>query len=415
MSISGAQPGYPSAQPNQFTIAEADMDMPFATAVAHVDEANEKHRIFEAKAQNSSDNLAGQSQGIQDWPLGLRNKLIQTFKKPPNERRGGEYLARYEWPDGLKSTIYKSCKKIPLRFFIIDDSGSMILNDGKKVMKHGNQTKMVKCTRWEELTGTMKFLGELSEELGAPSEFRLLNGSDPIIVGLGDDNGKSLAFLKEVMSDSPAGPTPLCNHINAVVRSIQSIADVLRANNQKVTVMIATDGESSDGNVADALRPLTNMPVLVILRLCTSEKEVVEYWNNIDQQLELDIDVLDDQLGDARQVREQNAWLTYGEPLHRLREFGASMKEMDIIDESTVSSEQMRVLCSYLYTGGDMEELPHPGVDWRAFSNKIKELNRTVPMVFCPLNNAMRPWVDVKQLNTMYAGEYTQSSACSIM
>ena len=105
----------------------------------------------------------------------------------------------------------------------------------------------------------MKFLGELSEELGVPSEFRLLNGSDPIIVGLGDDNGKSLAFLKEVMSDSPAGPTPLCNHINAVVRSIQSIADVLRANNQKVTVMIATDGESSDGNVADALRPLTNV------------------------------------------------------------------------------------------------------------------------------------------------------------
>lgn len=233
--------------------------------------------------------------------------------------------------------------------------------------------RMVKCTRWEELTGTMTFLGELSEHLGAPSEFRLLNGSDPIIVGLGDDNGKSLSFLKEVMSDSPAGPTPLCNHINAVVESIQSIADVLRANNQKVTVMIATDGESSDGNVADALRPLTNvsiphkstisncllicrimpciiiqMPVLVILRLCTSEKEVVEYWNNIDQQLELDIDVLDDQVGDAKQVKEHNPWLTYGEPLHRLREFGASMKEMDIIDESTVSSEQMRVLCSYL-------------------------------------------------------------------
>ena len=126
MSISGAQPGYPSAQPNQFTIAEADMDMPFATAVAHVDEANEKHRIYEAKAQNSSDNLAGPSQGIQDWPLGLRNKLIQTFKKPPNERRGGEYLAQYEWPQGLKSTIYKSCKKIPMRFFIIDDSGKCV-------------------------------------------------------------------------------------------------------------------------------------------------------------------------------------------------------------------------------------------------------------------------------------------------
>jgi hypothetical protein len=42
--------------------------------------------------------------------------------------------------------------------------------------------------------------------------------------------------------------------------------------------------------------------VLVILRLCTSEEKVVTYWNNIDQQLELDIDVLDDQYGDAKQV-----------------------------------------------------------------------------------------------------------------
>ena len=90
------------------------------------------------------------------------------------------------------------------------------------------------------------------------------------------------------------------------------------------------------------------MPVLVILRLCTSEEKVVEYWDNIDQQLELDIDVLDNQYGDARQVHQHNPWLNYGEPLHRLREFGASMKEMDIIDESTVSSEQMRVLCSFM-------------------------------------------------------------------
>lgn len=47
---------------------------------------------------------------------------------------------------------------------------------------------------------------------------------------------------------------------------------------------------------------LLQLPVLVILRLCTSEEKVVNYWNNIDQQLELDIDVLDDQYGDAKQV-----------------------------------------------------------------------------------------------------------------
>lgn len=57
----------------------------------------------------------------------------------------------------------------------------------------------------------------------------------------------------------------------------------------------------------------------MILRLCTEEKDVVEYWDNIDNQLELDIDVLDDLLGDGRQVHTSNGWLTYGEPFHRMR------------------------------------------------------------------------------------------------
>lgn len=86
----------------------------------------------------------------------------------------------------------------------------------------------------------------------------------------------------------------------------------------------------------------------MILRLCTEEQQVVDYWDSIDSQLELDIDVLDDQYGDAKQVASTNGWMTYGEPVHKLREFGASMKELDIIDESTLSSEQMRVMCSYL-------------------------------------------------------------------
>lgn len=87
----------------------------------------------------------------------------------------------------------------------------------------------------------------------------------------------------------------------------------------------------------------------MIVRLCTEEQPIVDYWNGIDNQLELDIDVIDDQLGDAKQVQQVNGWLTYGEPIHRLREFGASMKELDIIDESTLSADQMRVMCSYLY------------------------------------------------------------------
>jgi hypothetical protein len=102
-------------------------------------------------------------------------------------------------------------------------------------------------------------MAELSEKLKTPSEFRLLNGADPIVVGLGDDEGESYRFLREVMQESPAGPTPLCTHITAVVQSIVSIEKELRSSGQKAVVVIATDGESSDGNVAEALRPLTNV------------------------------------------------------------------------------------------------------------------------------------------------------------
>ena len=59
----------------------------------------------------------------------------------------------------------------------------------------------------------------------------------------------------------------------------------LRATNQRVTVTIATDGESSDGDIASAMRPLQSLPVWVVIRLCTDQDSIVDYWNNIDKVL----------------------------------------------------------------------------------------------------------------------------------
>lgn len=51
-------------------------------------------------------------------------------------------------------------------------------------------------------------------------------------------------------------------HIESVVYEIAQIADALRSHGQKVAVIISTDGESSDGNVAEALKPLINVSLL---------------------------------------------------------------------------------------------------------------------------------------------------------
>ena len=354
--------------------------------------------------------------GAKSWPKKLRAKILSTLDQPLQIEQGSKFLSEHSWPEGLKQTVFKSCKKIVMRFFIVDDSGSMVTNDGQRIVQNDGVYKVVKCSRWSELSECCNFLANLSESLRAPSEFRLLNGADPIITGIGDDSGDTIAFLREVLNDPPAGKTPLCSHINCIVAEISSIADTLRANKQKVAVIICTDGESSDGNVASALKPLTYLPVLVILRLCTSEDKVVDYWNNIDSQLELDIDVLDDQLGDASEVARTNKWLTYGEPLHRVREFGASMKELDIIDESALSSEQMRVICGYLFLGGNVDQLPHPGADWNVFFNKIKLLCAREPEVFCPTEKKLRPWVNLMELQKAYGlVEAKSSKSCSLM
>ena len=59
------------------------------------------------------------------------------------------------------------------------------------------------------------------------------------------------------------------------------------------------------------------------------------------------MDVLDDLSGEGLEIYNAgNTWLTYGEPLHRLREFGSHIREMDLIDECRLTSEQMRIVCA---------------------------------------------------------------------
>jgi len=195
----------------------------------------------------------------------------------------------------------------------------------------------------------LKFHVGLARAANAPCEFRLLNGAAPVSIGFGgSDEDAGYNTLFKAFEDSPDGGTPLCFHIREIIAKIRPMEQELRAKGQKACVVIMTDGESSDGDIAQAMQPLKSLPVWVTIRLCTDDDRIAKYWNNIDSQLELGMDVLDDLCGEAQEVYESNPWLTYGEPLHRLREFGIAVKELDLLDESLLSLEQLRKMASIM-------------------------------------------------------------------
>ena len=50
-----------------------------------------------------------------------------------------------------------------------------------------------------------------------------------------------------------------------IIQQITELAPMLRAKNKKAAIIIATDGEPSDGDIAEAMRPLRNLPCYLVI------------------------------------------------------------------------------------------------------------------------------------------------------
>jgi hypothetical protein len=66
-----------------------------------------------------------------------------AFRLPQCQNEGGarEFLTQQGFPAGLQDTFVDALSKIPLRFFILDDSGSMGSNDGLRILDHGGKKR----------------------------------------------------------------------------------------------------------------------------------------------------------------------------------------------------------------------------------------------------------------------------------
>jgi len=346
-------------------------------------------------------------------PIGTAPTLapipIPTHQQVQNEERARQFLTNKGWPEGLQNELIRTTHRVKQRYFIIDDSGSMSINDGNRIEITRHGAKVLKCSRWAELKQSIEFHAELADILQAPTEFRLLNGSAPINIGHMQDDGQSRAILEAIMENGPRGGTPLCRHIREVANEIRQKAAYFRQMGHSFSVTVFTDGEASDGTMSNAMRLLEGMPVWAVARLCTDDDNIVSYWNDIDQNIELEMDVLDDLFGECDEVMVNNDWLVYGEPLHRFREFGTPRKELDLLDEALLGADQMRATLA-MVLGGQTKDYPHPLSDMNGLVEVIQKKLRTAPKTFSPRTRRQVEWIDTSKLVRRYG-----NSSCSIM
>jgi hypothetical protein len=227
-----------------------------------------------------------------------------------------------------------------------------------------------------------------------------------------DDLDNAVNTIQQI---PPCGVTPLSERVREIKVIIESMKDQLFEKGHKAVIVLATDGLPSDRNgrstkvqrneFTQALRALEGLPVWVVIRLCTDDDDVVDFYNNIDNELELSLDVLDDFVAEAKEVYQHNKWLNYALPLHRMREMGFYHKLFDLIDERSLTRDELRDFFHLLYGADSLDGLPDPQVDWDKFLQRVATITNDTGPQWNPIKNRMTPWVNIQKLDRKYGNK----------
>lgn len=368
-------------------------------------------------------------------PVAEKNKLSERKIK----------ILKYQgFTRGLSNSIFISKEAFPIRFWLIDNSGSMNVKDGNRlhVVDYKN-VELLPCTRWDEICDCVNYHVRLAETIQARTIFRLINTPDKVarqfetglsryrnkltkIDHLGAKGGLRVQSLTAVESDSlfskikPKGPTPLAQCIREVKEDVERISSDLCRNNDRVSVTIATDGLPTDDErysgvkqkreFVESLQSLNGLPISVIVRLCTDDEEVVMFYNEILNAgiLDFSIEVLDDFISEAEEVEKCNPWLNYSLPIHRLREMGFPLSEMNDLDDRLLSKHEIINFCKLLFGhggGSENDEIINcldPDVDWGSCKKWIENCLKNEDLIWNPIDKKNKKWIDIKKLNKLY-------------
>lgn len=283
---------------------------------------------------------------------------------------------------GLAETLAIDDAEIGLRIFLLDNSGSTAEADGHLLKSCGRSGyfESIPATRWEEICSMALDQAMWNSRLGVRCEFLLLNppvpndplqGRDFVII---DPKMASVAGqvqnLQELLTkNGPRGVTPITKRLKTLQLRLQGGRGV--PEDAQIMLCIVTDGlptsdksgqSTHEDRVAfvEQLRKfIQELNAFVVIRLCCDDREVIEFYDSVDQEMELPIDILDDLAGEGEELHKcGNGWLTYSPLIHRIREGGTRNKLFDLLDERALKPLEIAMLLDILLRREGDSRLP---------------------------------------------------------
>lgn len=379
------------------------------------------------------------------------------------------FLRQQLYTEGLIHALAEIKSKFPLRLWIADNSESMYKTGGSRFIQ-GIKCKSKKtyntkskintlptggsvsvscplrraylsiqsqqeqrgfaqsCSRWSEVKDCLAYHIQVSSLLQTPSRFQLLN--DP-----GRSKGlkqhfsiaeNTAVFIKDEIEDSlnlidqiqPCGYSPLIHAVREAYDVVYPMKDRLQTSNQKVSIVFLTDGLPSDefGNSTKdamlefscALRQLEQLPVYIVIRLCSNDKKVIDFYKRLDRTLMRPLDVVQDFFSEAKIVQTYQNWLTYPRSMHQCREMGCfDSRVMDTLNERKLTLEETREFFVVLF--GD-ETLPQdPRKDFDLYVEAVQKLNEKESLQWNIVSKKYSPLIDMKKFKKEYSMEKKKS------
>ena len=353
-------------------------------------------------------------------------------------------LRRQGFPIGLAQGI----KKIPLRFYVVNNSRSMNTPDALQVLfdcrvknensddsSHHDYTSVIPTRRWAALQGSMTDHITLAGLVRIATVFRMVNDPGEYVapqelsIGnlasflylnaeLGDHDKEKIAEDVEqaiggIHRSQPKGAQrPLALHLLDFRDRIRSVEDQLHRQGQQAAIILTTDGLPTDQvgvesvtaleEFNEALRSLQYLPIRIIIRLCTDDAKVVEYYSSLAKIPDLPLVVINDFLDEAKGVYTQNPWLNYAIPLHRYREMGCHRRVFDKLYKRQLNKDELVDFLYLLFGEQAMLNVPDVHKNWKRFCAFVSRMNSAEGKHWRAHTRKCEYWIDMDQLQQVY-------------